>query len=1223
MSGDRGFRGGGGGRYGGGGGRGGRGGRGQIIRPVLEGTRIAIDKQLAEFRANVECDEIVFPADLSNHDRAIVHTECKKLGLKSKSHGKGEERRVHVTKPDKFIAVDADDSRTLNLSEKGTRQLNEYFSKFPPSSNELEMASRGTLDVAWEDENTKSRAENNNNNATTTTARKPYTDAFLTTFGNNVDYKRLHEELEHKRTHVHELAQISMKRQTLPVFKYKDEIIERVNANQVVLLAGSTGCGKTTQVPQFLLEDCWANGKPAKIICTQPRRISAMTVSDRIASERGENIGEGTVGYQIRLESKISKACSLLLVTTGVLLRRLTSEGADAYLSSLTHVIIDELHERDRFADFLMIVLKDVLPKYPNLKLILMSATMREDLFSNYFDDCPVIKVPGFIHPVREYHLEDVLAFTNWGGNNAGLANPQPSKHRKVDASSSFSSQQQQEPSTSEASEMMRAAIENAFVAPSDETFDWLLQCAAQSKDEDLVNVQHSATGATALMAAAGRNRTMEVSQLLQLGANVNLKSQNGMLASDWAERFEHEDLASQLRELESTPGNNDVAMMEEDGAARDGSFDGPVVLDEAALMRLSKYQLESDPDEVDVDLVCSLVKHVHEKNRAKPDGAILVFLPGWDEISKIKDALSDQAGLTDVQIMPLHSMVSPQDQRKVFQKPPRGVRKVVLSTNIAETAVTIDDVVYVIDSGKLKEKGYDAYTAVSTLHQTWISKASATQRKGRAGRVRPGEVYRLFSKSRFEAFAEFQLPEMQRSPLEEICLQVKMMQETLRGMIHSNGAPSPTCASFLKRAVEAPLPQAVDSAVTLLIDIGAFTSAEEDERITRLGRHLADLPLHPRVGKMLLYASLLGVLDPILTIACAGAYRPPFIIGTDSGRQNANRAKKGFSDALGGGSDHLAIVQAFKEWEVACRNGRQAENEFLWNNSLSGSTLHMIKGMRMQLITALTQRGFIQNLQSASYNTNATSLVRAVLAVGMYPLVGRMLPQCRAPTLGTLKGERVRIHPGSVNARFEFSQDELENTSSSTTTLACFEEITRNESNMYVRDSTLISGTSLVLIANTVKVEADPPVVDPLTGESFPKPGVPSALLNVDDWISFRVPLTQIAQLCTLRLRLFKAFASRVERTKKPLAANLQQCLHATSVVLADSDHNLLGARNQNIQRGGGGRGGGRGFYSGGRGGNNQNFVPPPPSSSQFNGSGDRRGGGRERGRGRGRGRY
>ena len=1192
---------GGGDRYGGGRGRGrggggreaggrrtGRGGRGQIIRPVLEGTRIEIDKQLAEFRANVDCAEIVFPADLSNHDRAIVHTECKKLGLKSKSHGKGEERRVHVTKPDKFVAVDADESRNLTLSEKGTRQLNDYFTKFPPSSNELEMASRGTLDVAWEDENTKAQAEININN---NIRRKPHMTGFLSTNA-NVDYKRLHEELEYKRTHVHELAQISMKRQTLPVFKYKEEIIERVNVNQVVLLAGSTGCGKTTQVPQFLLDDCWANGKPAKIICTQPRRISAMTVSDRIANERGENIGEGTVGYQIRLESKISKACSLLLVTTGVLLRSLTSEGSDAYLSSLTHIIIDELHERDRFADFLMIVLKDVLPKYPNLKLILMSATMREDLFSKYFEDCPVIKIPGFIHPVREYHLEDVLALTNWSGNSAGLANPQPTKHRRACTLSSSSSQQQQQqqqqqPLKSAASEMMRTAIENAFVAPSDETFDWLLQCVAQSKDEDLVNVQHSATGATALMAAAGRNRAMEVSQLLQLGANVNLKSENGMLASDWAERFEHNDLAEQLRELQSSP-DNDVTM-EEDGAS--GSSDRPVVLDETTLMRLSKYQLESDPDEVDVDLVCSLVKYVHEKNRAKPDGAILVFLPGWDEISKIKDALSNHARLSDVQVMPLHSMVSPQDQRKVFHKPPRGVRKVVLSTNIAETAVTIDDVVYVIDSGKLKEKGYDAYTAVSTLHQTWISKASATQRKGRAGRVRPGEVYRLFSKSRFEAFAEYQLPEMQRSPLEEICLQVKMMQETLHGTIHSKGAPLPTCASFLKRAVEAPLPQAVDSAVTLLIDIGAFTTAGQDERITRLGRHLADLPLHPRVGKMLLYASLLGVLDPILTIACAGAYRPPFIIGTDSGRQNANRAKKAFSDALGGGSDHLAIVQAFKEWEVACRNGRQAENQFLWNNSLSGSTLHMIKGMRTQLITTLTQHSFIVNLKSASYNANATSLVRAVLAVGMYPLVGRMLPQCRAPTLGTLKGERVRIHPGSVNVRFEFSEDELKNTSSSTTTLACFEEITRNESNMYVRDSTLMSGTSLILIANTVKVEADPPVVDPLTGESFPKPGIPSALLNVDDWITFRLPLTQIAQMCTLRLRLFKAFASRVERAKKPLAANLQECLHTTSVVLADSDHNLLGLNRLNRFSGGrgvgkkargnfGGRGRGRYCY-------------------------------------------
>ena len=305
----------------------------------------------------------------------------------------------------------------------------------------------------------------------------------------------------------------------------------------------------------------------------------------------------------------------------------------------------------------------------------------------------------------------------------------------------------------------------------------------------------------------------------------------------------------------------------------------------------------------------------------------------------------------------------------------------------------------------------------------------------------------------------------------------------------------------------------------------------------------------------MLLYASLLGVLDPILTIACAGAYRPPFIIGTDSGRQNANRAKKAFSDALGGGSDHLAIVQAFKEWEVACRNGRQAENQFLWNNSLSGSTLHMIKGMRTQLITTLTQHSFIVNLKSASYNANATSLVRAVLAVGMYPLVGRMLPQCRAPTLGTLKGERVRIHPGSVNARFEFSEDELKNTSSSTT-LACFEEITRNESNMYVERFNTNVGNEFNLIANTVKVEADPPVVDPLTGERF-KTWYAVSTFNVLGWDYIRLPLHKLLK-CAVTIEAIQSICLRVERQRNP-AANLE-CLHTTSIVLTDSDHNLLG---------------------------------------------------------------
>ena len=195
------------------------------------------------------------------------------------------------------------------------------------------------------------------------------------------------------------LIEIQRKRAALPVDEFKPAILEAVEHSQVVLVAGATGCGKTTQVPQYLIDDAWARGKGAAIMCTQPRRISAVTVSERVANERGEQIGAGSVGYQIRLETKSSAECALMFCTNGVLLRRLTSPGADKMLESLSHIVIDELHERDLFADFLTIVLRGVLARHPHLRLVLMSATVREDLFSEYFGGCPVIRVPGYTHP--------------------------------------------------------------------------------------------------------------------------------------------------------------------------------------------------------------------------------------------------------------------------------------------------------------------------------------------------------------------------------------------------------------------------------------------------------------------------------------------------------------------------------------------------------------------------------------------------------------------------------------------------------------------------------------------------------------------------------------------------------------------------------------------------------------------------------------------------------
>lgn len=206
------------------------------------------------------------------------------------------------------------------------------------------------------------------------------------------------------------LRQITALREKLPIAGFKDVITEAVNNNQVVLIAGETGCGKTTQVPQFLLDSCWEKGRPCKILCTQPRRISAMTVAERVANERGEALG-GTVGYQIRLDTVGGPNSSLMFCTNGILLRKLTGAARKKAVEELeadenevdidaTHIVVDEIHERDKFADFVLIILRDILPKRPDLRLVLMSATLNADLFARYFGGCPVITVPGFTHPV-------------------------------------------------------------------------------------------------------------------------------------------------------------------------------------------------------------------------------------------------------------------------------------------------------------------------------------------------------------------------------------------------------------------------------------------------------------------------------------------------------------------------------------------------------------------------------------------------------------------------------------------------------------------------------------------------------------------------------------------------------------------------------------------------------------------------------------------------------
>lgn len=332
---------------------------------------------------------------------------------------------------------------------------------------------------------------------------------------------------------------------------------------------------------------------------------------------------------------------------------------------------------------------------------------------------------------VRTFYLEDVLVLTETGDSRStGL------KLSKEDA------------------DVMDEAISTAWL---DDDFELLLQIVTENQGSSLCNYQHPLTGATALMVAAGKGRVDDLSLFLSLGADQSIVSLDGASALDWAKQYGQEEVVEFLT-----------------------NYQGEEMNSEAGAELLRNYHSSIDQEEIDVGLIERLLKYIcrtpsddKDKNH---DGAVLIFLPGWEDIMKTRDVLQASSLFGDSSrflLLPLHSMLPSSEQKKVFLRPPLGVKKIVLSTNIAETAITIDDVVYVIDSGRMKEKSYDPYSNVSTLQTAWISKASLKQREGRAGRCQPGVCYHLFSKIRAAALLEFQLPEIKRTPLEELCLQV------------------------------------------------------------------------------------------------------------------------------------------------------------------------------------------------------------------------------------------------------------------------------------------------------------------------------------------------------------------------------------------------------------------------------------------------------------------
>lgn len=684
-------------------------------------------------------------------------------------------------------------------------------------------------------------------------------------------------------------------RATLPAWAKRDEIAKLVNEHQVVLITGETGSGKSTQTVQFILDAV----PDAQVLCTQPRRISAIGVAQRVAEERLVEIGD-QVGYIIRGESKMSKKTQLRFVTAGVLLRMLQGKAqremeeedmlsdpeiqptdSSNGLNGITHVVVDEVHERSLDGDFLLILLKQLVKKAPNIKIILMSATVDPQQFFDYFKPSKVgyTHITGRTFPVKQYHLGDVITATGY-----------------------------------------RPAITNK----------------SSSRDGD----------------------------------------------SDGDEPQD--------------PLAGDVSVGKIIGEIRKNS-----------------------PGRVDYDLVGATVEHIHNQLiKSGESGSILVFMSGSGEIDEALRAINRTKCSKSLWTLPLHASLPPADQRKVFQKAPHGLRKVICSTNVAETSITISDIVAVIDSGRVKETIYDSEVNVSRLVDTWTSQSSATQRMGRAGRVRAGECFKLYSEQTEKDRMPIRpLPEILRSPLEVLYLSVKSM-----------GIKD--VSKFLSMAIDPPKNTALESARNNLMSYGALDSNND---LTSLGKHISMIPSDPKTAKLLVLATMLGCLPNCLTVAAVLSLgKLPFIRKRNDDEFNTTI----FNTFSGNNGDLVAACKAYNLWTQNTHDRSQVNN----------TVCRDIRSTRTQLLNSLVSIGLIDSKTIKSsgrseeypeslnkYNEDYAT-VRAIISASLQPNTAEIVfPQQKymSTSSGAVQkdgvddarqikyfkntGERVFTHPRSL----------------------------------------------------------------------------------------------------------------------------------------------------------------------------------------------------------------
>ena len=582
-----------------------------------------------------------------------------------------------------------------------------------------------------------------------------------------------------------------MDKSHLAVYNYKDEIIKAIQENQVVVIEAPTGSGKTTQLPQIIFEaglDKWGI-----VGVTQPRRIAAYGVSKRIAEEMNVELGQ-LVGYKMRFDDCTSANTKIKIMTDGILLEELRS---DPMLLKYSIIIVDEAHERSLNIDFILGLLKEIIKKRDDFKVLVSSATINAKLFSDYFDEAPVISVKTSPFPVEEKYFK--------------------------------------------------------------------------------------------------------------------------------------------VKDVED-----------------------------------SKEQ---------ISLICSIMSDI--ENKGEP-GDVLIFLPGE---AAIKDCCSQLEMLNraisgSMVVMPLYARLSPEDQNRVFDVLPEGKRKVVVATNIAETSITINGIVHVIDPGYAKINYYNPRTFTSYLELKPISRASCDQRKGRAGRTAPGVVYRLFSREEYERREEYTKEEIYRTDLSEVVLRMLDL-----------GIYNYESFDFISR----PGRGAIQSAMDTLISLGAVDSLNS---LTQIGKMMVDFPLMPRLSRILLEGMLVypDVLYNVLIVIAFLSAKKPFLYPRGEEIESQRAQKKLYVK----GGDFFTWINVFYKYQKA-----QNKEQFCKLYYLDQRVMDEILNIHYQLSTILEKR---EVKIGTKFNQDQILLC---ICAGLKQYICRR-PEKKKSGFNSATELDIRIHPGS-----------------------------------------------------------------------------------------------------------------------------------------------------------------------------------------------------------------